>query len=107
MVEGMLCGLADGLDAITAQGVSVERILLIGGGAKNTAVQRIAPEIFGLPVTVPPPSEYVADGAARQAAWVYSGELPRWALGASKVFEAEHQQIIREQYAIARKSLGY
>ena len=29
--------------------------------------------IFGLDVAVPPVSEYVAEGAARQAAWVLSG----------------------------------
>ena len=107
MVEGMLCGLADGLDAILAQGVSVERILLIGGGAKSAAVQRIAPEVFGLPVTVPPPAEYVADGAARQAAWVLTGELPAWTLGDGEVFDAPAQPVIREQYAAARAQLGY
>lgn len=32
-VEGMLCGLADGVDALRAQGVVVRRILLIGGAA--------------------------------------------------------------------------
>ncbi|HEY3610209.1 MAG TPA: FGGY family carbohydrate kinase, partial [Pseudonocardiaceae bacterium] len=41
-VEGMLCGLADGLDALTNQGVPVERVLLIGGGARAEAVRRIA-----------------------------------------------------------------
>ena len=30
-VEGMLCGLADGIDAVRASGVPVERVLLIGG----------------------------------------------------------------------------
>ncbi len=52
-VEGMLCGLADGLDAITRQGVQVERVLLIGGGAKSRAVREIAPTIFGVPIHVP------------------------------------------------------
>ena len=34
-IEGMLCGLADGLDAIRAQSVEARRILLIGGAAQN------------------------------------------------------------------------
>ncbi len=36
--------------------------------------------VFGLDVAVPPAGEYVADGAARQAAWVLSGRgtLPPW-----------------------------
>ena len=31
-----------------------------------------------MPVAVPEPGEYVADGAARQAAWALTGELPAW-----------------------------
>src|SRR4051794_22013095 len=80
-VEGLLCGLADGIEAVVAQGVSVERVLLIGGAARSLAVQQLAPGIFRRPVLVPPPGEYVADGAARQAAWVLSGAdaPPEWA----------------------------
>jgi xylulokinase len=79
-VEGMLCGLGDGLDALAAQGVAPERVLLIGGGARSEAVRRIAPAVLARPVAVPPPGEYVADGAARQAAWVLSGQAapPSW-----------------------------
>jgi hypothetical protein len=54
-VEGLLCGLADGIDAVVAQGVAVERVLLIGGGAGWAAVQEPAPAIFGRPVVVPAP----------------------------------------------------
>lgn len=72
-VEGMLCGLADGMDALRGQGVAVERVLLVGGAAHSEAVRRIAPDILGLPVYVPPPAEYVALGAARQAAWTLTG----------------------------------
>ncbi|MFT4259463.1 xylulokinase [Microbacterium sp.] len=67
-VEGMLRGLAAGLDALRDLGIPLERALLIGGGAQSEAVRAIAPEILGLPVEVPPPGEYVALGAARQAA---------------------------------------
>src|SRR5262249_14592534 len=59
-IEGMLCGLADGLDALVAQGVKPRRVLLIGGGAASEAVRRIAPAVFECPVIVPKPSEYVA-----------------------------------------------
>ena len=34
-VEGMLCALADGLDALVAQGTVVNRIILVGGGARS------------------------------------------------------------------------
>ncbi len=67
-VEGMLRGLAAGLDAIRGLGVPIERALLVGGGAQSAAVRRIAPDVLGVPVEVPAPGEYVALGAARQAA---------------------------------------
>ncbi|WP_447912024.1 xylulokinase [Microbacterium phyllosphaerae] len=67
-VEGMLRGLGAGLDALRDLGIPLERALLIGGGAQSEAVRRIAPEILGLAVEVPEPGEYVALGAARQAA---------------------------------------
>src|SRR5690606_3110245 len=41
-IEGMLCGLADGLDGVRSNGVVAERILLIGGAAQSEAVQRSA-----------------------------------------------------------------
>ena len=69
-VEGMLSGLRAGLDAIRDRGVPVERVLLIGGGAQSEAVRFIAPDVFGVPVEVPAAGEYVALGAARQAASV-------------------------------------
>ena len=79
-VEGMLCGLADGIDALVAQGVPVRRVLLIGGAAQSAAVRAVAPMVFGVPVVVPEPQEYVAHGVARQAAWALSDEssAPAW-----------------------------
>jgi xylulokinase len=77
-VEGMLSGLGAGMDALREVGLEVGRVLMIGGGARSRAVQAIAPLIFGVPVTVPEPAEYVALGAARQAAWALTGELPAW-----------------------------
>ena len=79
-VEGMLCGLAAGLDAMGAAGITVRRVLLIGGAAQSGAVRAAAPIVFGVPVTVPEPAEHVALGAARQAAWALSAaaEPPAW-----------------------------
>jgi xylulokinase len=81
MVEGMLAGLADAVDSLVALGVGVNRILLIGGAAKNPAVPVIASALFGREVLVPPAGEYVANGAAKQAAWALLGEMPTWDLG--------------------------
>ncbi|GAA3723946.1 xylulokinase [Spinactinospora alkalitolerans] len=104
-VEGMLCGLADAIDALVDQGVPVHRVLLIGGGARSEAVTAIAPQVFGRPVAVPEAGEYVADGAARQAAWALAATPapPEWsAMAAPRVSEADPEPVIREQYAAAR-----
>ena len=104
-VEGMLCGLADGLAAMEAQGLRPERVLLIGGGAKSAAVRAIAPGIFGVQVVVPAAGEYVALGAARQAAWVALGgeEPPAWprAEEAAPV-SAPRDEAVLGRYAEAR-----
>jgi xylulokinase len=105
-VEGMLCGLADGLDALRAVGVGCQRILLVGGGARSRAVRELAPAILGAPVTVPAPAEYVADGAARQAAWTLAGapEPPRWPAAPAATFEAVPLPEIRQRYAQLREA---
>jgi xylulokinase len=47
-VEGVLCGLAEALDALTIHdGHPPQRILLVGGAARSEAVRRIAPTLFG------------------------------------------------------------
>ena len=79
-IEGMLCGLAAGLQALESAGVKTERVILVGGAAANPAVQQIAAEVFGAPITVPAPGEYVANGAARQAASILLGSAPDWAI---------------------------
>ncbi|MCW4353683.1 FGGY family carbohydrate kinase [Hoyosella sp. YIM 151337] len=103
-VEGLLCGLAEGIDHLVAQGVNVRRILLVGGGAKSEALCAIAPSVFGAPVAVPQPGEYVATGAARQAAWTLAGtaEPPRWEHPPFGTYEAESVPSIRERYAEVR-----
>jgi xylulokinase len=103
-VEGLLCGLADGLEAIAAQGNPVRRVLLVGGGARSEAVRRLAPAVLGVPVLVPPPGEYVADGAARQAAWVLAGgdTPPVWPATSTETYEADPTPAVRERYAEVR-----
>ncbi|WP_106209342.1 xylulokinase [Kineococcus rhizosphaerae] len=103
-VEGLLCGLADGLDALVEQGCRIGRVVLVGGGARSEAVRVLAPAVLGRPVVVPEPGEYVADGAARQAAWVLAGgdAPPAWSLGRSQTFEADPTPGVRERYAEVR-----
>ncbi len=86
-VEGMLCGLADAVDALETSGITPRRIVLIGGAARSAAVQQIAAGLFALPVSVPQPGEYVALGAARQAAWALgqAEAPPQWSNEATVV----------------------
>jgi xylulokinase len=100
-VEGLLCGLADGLDALRAQGVPIRRAMLIGGGARSAALRVLAPAILGVPVVLPEPGEYVALGAARQAAWTLSGdpEPPDWRVPATELPEAAPATALRAAYA--------
>jgi xylulokinase len=67
-------------------------------------VRAIAPTIFGVPVTVPPPAEYVALGAARQAAWALSGAAspPPWARPSGPVYEAAADAAVFARYAALR-----
>ena len=106
-IEGMLCGLADGLDAVRALGVPIERVLLIGGAAASQAVQQIAPALFGVPVSVPAPAEYVALGAARQAAWILAGgpEPPSWPVESTEI-QAVPTEAVRKVYAEVRDNAG-
>ena len=52
----------------------------------------------------PTPGEYVADGAARQAAWVLSEAAapPEWAAAGQERFTADPTPHVRERYAQAR-----
>ncbi|MBX6389192.1 MAG: xylulokinase [Frankia sp.] len=100
-IEGVLCGLADGMDALRRHGVEARRVLLVGGGARSTALRRLAPAILGLPVAMPDPDiQWVARGAARQAAWVLSGapEPPDWPI-ATDLAAAEPDPATRAAYA--------
>ena len=59
---------------------------------------------------VPPPGEYVADGAARQAAWVLSGasDAPTWSQardGVDVVHEPTPVPEVRAAYGAARTAL--
>ena len=103
-VEGLICLLADALDALLAEGVTAERFILVGGAARSPAVQQVAAEVLGLDVLVPPPGEYVADGAARQAAWVLSGgaEPPTWTSDEGVHVSAAATPWVRVQYAAVR-----
>ena len=106
-VEGVLCGLADALDALRDSGVAIRRVVMIGGGAKSEAVRRIAPQVFGTEVLVPPAVEAVADGAARQAAWALAGTdaPPSWEIPGVVSYDGDVVPAIRARYGEVRTGI--
>ena len=67
-------------------------------------MRELAPAVLGCPVVVPEPGEYVADGAARQAAWVLAGGdgPPGWATASATTYDADPTPAVRERYAEVR-----
>ncbi len=100
-IEGVLCSLAE---AVALLGGEQQRVLLIGGGARSSAVCALAPGIFGADVEVPAPEEYVALGAARQAAWALAGtaQPPAWPRPLSRRYTGAPQPEVLERYAALR-----
>ncbi|TRZ79322.1 MAG: xylulokinase [Actinobacteria bacterium] len=111
-IEGVVCGLLDGLNAITNCGVDTSgRIFLLGGGAQSPAVCQIVADLTGKQVNTLNEPEIVALGAARQAAATLTGKWPSWV--ASSRIAAEPSATItqskstRERFADARlKNFG-
>lgn len=103
-VEGLLSSMAYCIEKISAQGVDVARVLLVGGGARSEAVRRIAPAVWGIPVQVPTPAEYVALGAARQAAWTLTQNAspPPWSYAAAASYTADATPRVLDQYRAAQ-----
>ena len=66
-VEGLLAHMRFALECVRELGVPIEKVLVVGGGARSRAVQSLAPEFLGVSVEFPEAAEYVALGAARQA----------------------------------------
>ncbi|WP_107767181.1 xylulokinase [Nocardioides terrigena] len=107
--EALACSLADAVDHLAEHlGQRGEDVLLVGGAARSPALQEIAAGIFGQPVTLPPPAEYVALGAARQAAWALAGTAspPDWPRPVGTVVDAPPTPQVRASYAELRDRVG-
>ena len=110
-VEGVVCGLLDGLDALARHAPADRRLILIGGGARSGAYRQILADLSGRPVDVPAAAEPVATGACVQAAAVATGTAPadlsdRWRLGAGGRVEpgpgSDAAADVRGAYAMLR-----
>jgi xylulokinase len=102
-VEGVLCGLAEAVDALRAVGVTPSRLWLIGGAAANAAVQQVIATLVDVEVHIPAPAEHVARGAASQAAWALGdGVPPQWAPPVARKLPPAPDPLVRENYTAAR-----
>jgi len=68
LLEGSAFDLRDILEAMRAAGLEVQRLTIVGGGAKGSLWRQIKADVTGLPVRVPTSVETTATGAAILAA---------------------------------------
>jgi xylulokinase len=68
LLEGSAFALRDILEAMSAAGLDVRRLTIVGGGAKGALWRQIKADVTGLPVRVPVEVETTAAGAAVLAA---------------------------------------
>lgn len=114
-VEGVVCGLLDGLDALAAAGVDIAgRLYILGGGAKSSAYRQTVADLAQRSVVVPSSDEHVATGAAVQAAAVVRALGPEslsmiaesWGLGAgievAPRATGDEASAVRSRYATTR-----
>jgi xylulokinase len=86
--EGVICGLLDGWDALSATGVATNgRLFVVGGGAHSRAFVQVLADLAGRPVYVPKDTEQVVAGACVQAAAALHGRPAdeigvEWKMGA-------------------------
>ena len=100
-IEGVIAGLAYATEALRKEKIQISRVLLVGGAARNAAVQQITSEIFGLPIHIPTPGEYVGEGAVVQAAWALNGQRPQWSQSVMKTVENAPQPAVLARYLAA------
>ena len=110
-VEGVVCGLLDGLDALSAFAPCDGRLVVVGGGARSAAYRAVLADLAGREVVVPRADEHVAAGACVQAAAVLTGTEPAeiaesWGLRAGDVVEpgpgSTDAEQVRASYASLR-----
>jgi xylulokinase len=110
-VLGLLCLLADALDKLRGQEIEAQRVVLVGGGSRSLSLQAAAADIFQMEVVIPEPGEYVALGAARQAAWALSraGAPPAWERRVERTISpsgsADWTATVRGRFSEARQRL--
>lgn len=107
VIEGTLISQVGTLRRLSDFGLRTERLLLIGGGAPSPAVRTILGQMIDVPVAIPASDEYVARGAAMQAACALDGEFPRWRVTTEELPRLPLDTEPERQYTAAMQALGY
>lgn len=107
IVEGTMASQVAMVDALNECGVEVDRLLVIGGAAKNPAVQQVLSRMVALPLAVPEADEYVARGAAAQAVAALDGVFPSWEVDITDLDPLPLEPDVAEQYRRAQEAVGY
>lgn len=116
-VEGVVCGLLDGLDALRLHVPDVRRVIAVGGGSHSAAYRQVLADLCDLPVVVADAEQAVAAGACVQAASVLQEIDPsivarRWNLGAtidirrSADIDDDAVAAVRATYALLRDRMA-
>lgn len=113
-VEGVVCGLLEGVDALGSHAPTDGRTWMVGGGAHSPAARRACATLAGREVRRSGLDEAVATGACVQAAAVLRGSDPAsvraaWDLGDGDVTEPEDVDpdevaALRARYSALRDS---
>lgn len=113
--DGVLCGLLEGLDALSSCGVVLDgRRFLVGGGSRSAAYRQRYADLTGSVIITPDADETVATGAAVQAAAVVGAGsdttidavADAWGCGDGQATEPRvgAEGDVRERYAKARRA---
>jgi len=111
LVEGIVIGLAQGMNRLISLGIEAKELRITGGGAKSAGMRQVIADVFGLPVIGLKVVEGAALGAAIQAGWTYSqtkGEplqlekIVKSAVKTDRKMRAEPRKENRELYADLR-----
>ena len=112
-VEGVVCGMLDGFDALQSQVGGLRRVVMVGGGSRSAAYRQTLADLCELDVFVADADQAVSTGACVQAAAVLDQVPPsviaqRWGLGGGARIERsikvhpDEVAEVRERYAQLR-----
>ncbi|MEX0766970.1 MAG: xylulokinase [Microthrixaceae bacterium] len=116
--EGVICGLLDGLDALSLHADTGGKMFLVGGGAQSATYRQVLADLTGREVITTELEQAVATGACVQAAATLLGRDPQelrseWSIAQSTAPEmtttpnpvsARHSEQIRLRYHELKES---